>query len=40
MEMIDNIGGADRTEVAAEFHYEWTQTHRIHAGALAKISQM
>ena len=34
------IDGADRTEVAATIHYEWTQTHRIHAGALAKISNI
>ena len=34
------IDGADWTEVAATIHYEWTQTHRIHARALAKISQM
>lgn len=31
------IDGADWTEVAATIHYEWTQTHRIHARALAKI---
>lgn len=31
------IDGADWTEVAATIHYEWTQTHRIHARVLAKI---
>ena len=31
------IDGADWTEAAATIHYEWTQTHRIHAKALAKI---
>ena len=34
------IDGADRTEVAAEIHYEWTQTHRIHARALGKIKDL
>ena len=34
------IDGADRTEVAATIHYEWTQTHRIHARALAKIKDI
>ena len=34
------IDGADWTEVAATIHYEWTQTHRIHARALAKISSI
>jgi DNA-directed RNA polymerase specialized sigma24 family protein len=34
------IDGADWTEVAAEIHYEWTQTHRIHARALSKIRDM
>lgn len=34
------IDGADWTEVAAEIHYEWTQTHRIHARALGKIMNM
>ena len=34
------IDGADWTEVAAEIHYEWTQTHRIHARALAKIKDI
>ena len=31
------IDGADWTEVAATIHYEWTQSHRIHAQALAKL---
>ena len=34
------IDGADWTEVAATIHYEWTQTHRIHARALAKIAHL
>jgi DNA-directed RNA polymerase specialized sigma24 family protein len=34
------IDGADWTEVAAEIHYECTQTHRIHARALSKIRDM
>ena len=34
------IDGADWTEVAATIHYEWTQTHRIHAKALAKIKDL
>ena len=34
------IDGADWTEVAATIHYEWTQTHRIHAKALAKIKNI
>jgi DNA-directed RNA polymerase specialized sigma24 family protein len=34
------IDGADWVEVAAEIHYEWTQTHRIHARALSKIRDM
>ena len=34
------IDGADWTEVAATIHYEWTQTHRIHARALAKIKDI
>ena len=33
------IDGADWTEVAATIHYEWTQTHRIHAKALAKLRE-
>lgn len=34
------IDGTDWTEVAATIHYEWTQTHRIHARALAKIKNL
>ena len=34
------IDGADWTEVAATIHYEWTQTHRIHAKALSKIKSL
>ena len=34
------IDGADWTEVSATIHYEWTQTHRIHAKALAKIKSL
>lgn len=34
------IDGADWTEVAATIHYEWTQTHRIHARALKKIKNL
>ena len=34
------IDGVDWTEVAATIHYEWTQTHRIHARALAKIKNL
>ena len=34
------IDGADWTEVATTIHYEWTQTHRIHARALAKIKNL
>ena len=34
------IDGADWTEVAATIHYEWTQTHRIHARALEKIKNL
>ena len=34
------IDGADWTEVCATIHYEWTNTHRIHARALAKIKNL
>ena len=34
------IDGAEWLDVAAEIHYEWTQTHRIHAMALAKIRDL
>ena len=34
------IDGAEWIEVAEAIHYEWTQTHRIHAKALAKIKDL
>ena len=34
------IDGADWTEVAATIHYEWSQTHRIHARALTKMKNL
>ena len=34
------IDGAEWLDVAAEIHYEWTQTHRIHARALSKIKDL
>ena len=34
------IDGAEWTEVAETIHYEWTQTHRIHARALEKIKDL
>ncbi len=34
------IDGEDWLEVAASIHYEWTQTHRIHARALNKIKDL
>lgn len=34
------IDGKDWIEVAATIHYEWTQTHRIHSRALAKIKNL
>ena len=34
------IDGTDWTEVAATIHYEWTQTHRIHARALDKMKNL
>lgn len=34
------IDGKDWTEVCATIHYEWTQTHRIHARALNKIKSL
>ncbi len=34
------IDGADWNDVAATIHYEWTQTHRIHARALSKIKNL
>ena len=34
------IDGLEWIDVAAEIHYEWTQTHRIHARALGKIKEL
>ena len=34
------IDGAEWLDVAETIHYEWTQTHRIHARALAKIKNL
>ena len=34
------IDGAEWLDVAETIHYEWTQTHRIHARALAKIRDL
>ena len=34
------LDGAEWLEVAETIHYEWTQTHRIHARALAKIKEL
>ena len=34
------IDGLEWIDVAAEIHYEWTQTHRIHARALSKIKSV
>ena len=34
------IDGAEWMDVAETIHYEWTQTHRIHAKALAKIKNL
>lgn len=34
------IDGAEWTEICATIHYEWTQTHRIHARALNKIKNL
>lgn len=34
------IDGADWLEVAASIHYEWTQTHRIHARALRLMNNL
>lgn len=31
---------AEWLDVAETIHYEWTQTHRIHARALAKIKNL
>ena len=34
------IDGAEWIDVAEGIHYEWTQTHRIHARALNKIKDL
>lgn len=34
------IDGADWNDVAETIHYEWAQTHRVHARALAKIKNL
>ena len=34
------IDGADWNDVADTIHYEWAQTHRVHARALAKIKNL
>lgn len=34
------IDGEEWLEVSEAIHYEWTQTHRIHAKALAKIKNL
>ena len=34
------IDGVDWTEVSATINYEWAQTHRVHARALAKIKNL
>ena len=34
------IDGVDWNDVAATIHYEWAQTHRVHARALAKIKNL
>jgi hypothetical protein len=34
------IDGAEWLDVAETIHYEWSQTHRIHARALAKIKNL
>ena len=34
------IDGAEWIDVAEAIHYEWTQTHRIHAKALEKIRDL
>ena len=34
------IDGADWNEVAETIHYEWAQTPRVHARALAKIKNL
>lgn len=34
------IDGMEWVEICETIHYEWTQTHRIHARALAKIKNL
>ena len=34
------LDGAEWVDVAETIHYEWTQTHRIHARALEKIKSL
>lgn len=34
------LDGAEWIDVAEGIHYEWTQTHRIHARALSKIREL
>lgn len=34
------IDGAEWLDICETIHYEWTQTHRIHARALAKIKNL
>jgi DNA-directed RNA polymerase specialized sigma subunit len=34
------IDGAEWNDVADTIHYEWAQTHRVHAKALAKIKNL
>lgn len=34
------IDGSEWVDVCEAIHYEWTQTHRIHARALAKIKNL
>lgn len=34
------IDGAEWLDICEAIHYEWTQTHRIHARALAKIKNL
>ena len=34
------IDGVDWTEIAITIHYEWAQTHRVHASALRKLEKL
>jgi DNA-directed RNA polymerase specialized sigma24 family protein len=34
------LDGAEWLAVSAEIHYEWTQTHRIHARVLRKLEKL